>query len=88
VRSQLKAISLSTIFKGSSSAFEDVAHCATDLGVFQGTALIFESRHEASERWSRSGDDHLVSIGVDDEVRVVGNDDDLASRSGFAKVWH
>jgi hypothetical protein len=31
-------------------------------------------------------DDHLVCIGVYDEIRVVGNDDDLPSHFGCSKA--
>ena len=65
------------------TAFKDLADVLSDDWVLKATADIGHLRQPSRPVCAGVGDDDLVGIGVHDEVRVVGHDDDLAPVSGL-----
>ena len=49
-----------------------------DCGILKTTRFIGDFRKEAGSMRTTMGDDDLIRVGIHDEVRVVGNEDDLA----------
>jgi hypothetical protein len=62
------------------SALEDFTHLCADFRILQPAACVTDSWQRTRQVITGVGDDHLICICVDDEVRVVRHDHDLATR--------
>ena len=58
---------------------------AANIRVLQAAAVVSDFGQLAGAVRAARGDDDLVCIGVDDQVRVMRNDDDLPAQLGMAE---
>ena len=81
-----KAISSFPFQKRPLPSLQNIAYCGPDVRVFERTSGIINERKLALLRGLARGDDHLVRVRVDDQIGVMGYDDDLAPFPGLPKM--
>jgi hypothetical protein len=69
----------SALLKGVRSALKHLATSLSDLCILQAAGLVREFRQLPLLKAIARGHNHLVDVGVDDEIGIVGNHDDLSS---------
>jgi len=67
-----------TLAEGLFTPFQDVTDAAPDACVFKTASYVSERWNAAPIRWTRRRHDDLVGVGVDDQIGVVSDHDDLA----------
>ena len=75
-----------TLFEGCFAAFENLAHLPPNVGIFQTTALIGYCRQGAGAMWAAFGDDDLVCVGIDDQVGIMRDNDNLTAGFGLSEA--
>jgi hypothetical protein len=71
--------------KGPFAALKDSAYVFSDTRILKPTALIAHQRKLTWTMRATRRDDHLISVSVHDQVRIVGNDNNLPPNLGFSK---
>src|SRR6266536_6099897 len=73
----VKSVAAFAVEESSLPSFEYVADSLSDFRVLQRSAVIANCRQPDAGPALRLGDNHLVGVGIDDEVSIVGHDNDL-----------
>src|SRR5579871_4485199 len=70
------------------STLKHVAHGFANRGRFQATAFVRDRRQFAGPSGARTSDYYLISVCINDEIRVVSNDDYLPPQACLRKQTH